>query len=262
MKETNRKKGRQLLEAAAYTQEVERAYYESMFQGREKMKGKGKYAREKWINSLICQGEVDQLKEIFHDCDGINAGEISGNPFRQQLYAIIIGVALSARAAMEGGLAEEEAYTLSDVYIHKADSCTSAAELWKIYGGMVIDFAERVQESKYSRQISNATQIAIDYILSHLHYDINLKEIAEQAGFSETYFSALFKKETGDTVTEFIQKSRVEKSENLLRYSEYSLKKISQYLGFCSQSHFSQTFRRYTGMTPGQYRKKYFKRNW
>ncbi|MEG1292088.1 MAG: AraC family transcriptional regulator [Lachnospiraceae bacterium] len=47
-----------------------------------------------------------------------------------------------------------------------------------------------------------------------------------------------------------------------MKYSEYSLVKISQYLGFCSQSHFSQTFRKYSGMTPGQYRKLYFKRNW
>ena len=48
----------------------------------------------------------------------------------------------------------------------------------------------------------------------------------------------------------------------MIQFSEYSLLEIGQYLGFCSQSHFSKTFRKYTGMTPGQFRKKNFKRTW
>ncbi len=102
----------------------------------------------------------------------------------------------------------------------------------------------------------------MDYILRHLHYEISLKEIADHAGLSETYFSALFKKETGETVSTFIQQSRVREAESLLRYSEYSLMEIAEYLGFCSQSHFSKTFRRYAGVTPGQYRREHFKRIW
>lgn len=135
-------------------------------------------------------------------------------------------------------------------------------QLWELYVRMVLDFAGRVRDSKKDVTISETIRVSIDYILHHLHYDITLKEIADHAGLSETYFSALFKKETGETVSGFIQKSRVKEAQSLLQYSDYSLMEIGEYLGFCSQSHFSKTFRRYAGMTPGQYRKLYFKRTW
>ncbi|MEG0961691.1 MAG: AraC family transcriptional regulator [Lachnospiraceae bacterium] len=243
-------------------QKTEHTYSKTEHSSWEQIKKYSKYEQEKKMGEMIIQGNVEKLRDIFSDYGEQSIGKMNQNPFRQQLYDIIAGVALTTRAAMEGGLHEEEAYGLSDYYIQKADDCTSVKELWNLYGNMIIDFSSRVKTSKSKNQISEVIQVSIDYILKHLHYELTLKEIAVQAGLSETYFSALFKKETGDNVTEFIQKSKIKEAESLLKYSEYSLVKISQYLGFCSQSHFSQTFRKYSGMTPGQYRKLYFKRNW
>ena len=147
-------------------------------------------------------------------------------------------------------------------YIMEADNCQTPAEVWEVYKKAVLDFTNKVNENKSDVLMSEKIKLSIDYILRHLHYDISLKQIADNAGLSETYFSALFKKETGETVSEFIQKSRVREAQSMIQFSEYSLLEIGQYLGFFSQSHFSKTFRKYTGMTPGQYRKKNFKRTW
>ena len=244
------------------TRDMNHDYHREIFENRESMKTRGKYAKEKMIDALISQGEVERVQEILQPAMDGQIGRMSRNPFRQQLYAIIIGIAIATRAAMDGGLSEEEAYTLSDLYIREADACNSTQLLWELYARVVLDFTERVRKEKSNAQISETIQNAMDYILRHLHYDVNLKDIADSVGLSETYFSALFKKETGTTVSEFIQKSRVKEAASMLQYSEYGLQEIGQYLGFCSQSHFSKTFRRYTGMTPGQYRKKYFKRIW
>ena len=43
----------------------------------------------------------------------------------------------------------------------------------------------------------------------------------------------------------------------MLKFSQYSIQRISSYFGFCSQSHFTKHFKKITGMTPGTYRKKY-----
>lgn len=243
-------------------EENERAYQEELFLNRERLRVHSRYAKEKKIGALVAGGEVEKLREILRYAQTQNIGQMSRNPFRQQLYAVIIGIAVTTRSAMDGGLNEEEAYTLSDIYIRDADACNMPGQLWDLYVRMVLDFAKKVRESRKDMSVSETIQISCDYILQHLHYDITLKELAENAGLSETYLSALFKKETGQTVSGFIQKSRIKEAQSLLQYSEYSLMEIGEYLGFCSQSHFTRTFRKFTGMTPGQYRKKYFKRSW
>lgn len=237
-------------------EESERLYHREIFQNREEFVPYNKYEKEKAMNSLIEAGNVEQLKETLEKASHKTLGRMSHNSFRQQLYAIIIGIAIATRVAMDGGMHEEDAYTLSDIYIQKADACTSTDDLWKLYVKAVIDFAERVRQTKNKEQVASvAIQSSVEYILRKLHYNLTLKEIAANVELSETYFSSLFKKEMGCNVSEFIQKNRIKEARNLLRYSEYTLIEIAQHLGFCSQSHFAQTFRKYEKMTPGQYRK-------
>lgn len=250
------------MENQTENKEKECAYSEEMFQIREYLHSHGRFTREEKFNDLIRNGDTEKIGEILSKISEKDLGEILKCSFRQQLYQMIIGTALVTRAALAGGVPEEVAYPLRDSYIEKADSGASSEELWKLYKEMVLNFTERVQEAKASEKVSAVVKIAQDYICKHVHYNPTLKEIAEQTGFSENYFSAMFKKETGETVTEFIQKCRVQEAENLLRYSEYSLNEISQYLGFCTQSHFAQIFKRFTGITPGKFRKMYYQKAW
>ena len=231
-------------------------------QTRDEIRSTGKYAQEKMMNGMIMEGDLKRVTKYLESAEHQRVEKMSQDPFRRQLYTVIVGIAIAARAALDGGLGEEEAFMLSNSYVMEADGLQSAEELWELYKKAIIDFTSRVNENKSDVLMSEKGKLSIDYILRHLHYDISLKQIADNAGLSETYFSALFKKETGETVSEFIQKSRVREAQSMIQYSEYSLLEIGQYLGFCSQSHFSKTFRKYTGMTPGQFRKKNFKRTW
>lgn len=231
-------------------------------QTRDEIRSTGKYAQEKMMNGMIMEGDLKRVTKYLESAEHQRVEKMSNDPVRRQLYTVIVGIAIAARAALDGGLGEEEAFMLSNSYIMEADSCQSPEEMWDIYKKAVLDLTTRVNDNKSDVLMSEKVKLSIDYILRHLHYDISLKQIADNAGLSETYFSALFKKETGETVSEFIQKSRVREAQSMIQYSEYSLLEIGQYLGFCSQSHFSKTFRKYTGMTPGQFRKKNFKRTW
>ena len=73
---------------------------------------------------------------------------------------------------------------------------------------------------------------------------------------SPRYLSRRFKQETGTTITSYIQQARVREAQNLLLLSDESFLEISNFLHFISQSYFIQIFKRYTGMTPQQYRKR------
>ena len=110
--------------------------------------------------------------------------------------------------------------------------------------------------------LSKPIVLCMDYIYSHIHYRITLKELAEYLDLSESYLSKLFRKEMGISVSNYILDLKIDKAKNLLQYSEYTTSDISNYLAFSSQSHFIQVFQKKTGLTPHKYRTHHFRTSW
>jgi YesN/AraC family two-component response regulator len=171
---------------------------------------------------------------------------------------------LVTRYAIEGGLNEETAFSLSDVYIRKMEQCTDVDALMKLNEQMAIEFTLRVAEAKKTPKnyYSPAISRVIDYIYHGKNKTLTLNQLASLVNLTPKYLSALFHKETGQTLTVFIHKVLIEKAKNLLAHSDYSLGEISTYLNFSSQSYFISIFKRYTGITPGQYRKLHRQISW
>ena len=137
------------------------------------------------------------------------------------------------------------------------EQCTDVDALMKLNEQMAIEFTLRVAEAKKTPKnyYSPAISRVIDYIYHGKNKTLTLNQLASLVNLTPKYLSALFHKETGQTLTVFIHKVLIEKAQNLLAYSDYSLGEISTYLNFSSQSYFISIFKRYTGITPGQYRK-------
>ena len=101
----------------------------------------------------------------------------------------------------------------------------------------------------------------MDYIDHHLHESIRLDDLAAFVKLNNNYFSTLFKKETGYTVSEYILSRKLEVAENMLRFSDYSCAEISSFLAFNSQSYFTQCFREKNSCTPAAFRKAHFNKH-
>ena len=97
---------------------------------------------------------------------------------------------------------------------------------------------------------SPAISRIIDYIYHGKNKTLTLNQLASLVNLTPKYLSALFHKETGQTLTVFIHKVLIEKAKNLLAHSDYSL------------GYFISIFKRYTGITPGQYRKLHRQISW
>lgn len=100
----------------------------------------------------------------------------------------------------------------------------------------------------------NQLQQAIDYIHAHLDRDLSLVEIAQVINISPTYFASLFKRATGISPHQYVIKQRVERAKMLLSKTDLEIANIALQVGFSSQSHLTQQFKRFTGMTPKQVR--------
>lgn len=97
-------------------------------------------------------------------------------------------------------------------------------------------------------------QQAIDYIHTHLDRDLSLAELASVINISPTYFASLFKQATGISPPQYVIQERVERAKVMLSRTNLTIANIALQVGFSSQSHLTQQFKRVTGLTPKQVR--------
>ena len=185
------------------------------------------------------------------------AGKLSENEIRNERNLGICSITLATRAAIEGGAVPAKAYKLSDLYINKIDQCKRMTEIFEYRKRSLYDFAKLVVEERAKRANSRYTEQCKEYIRKYYHQKIYISDIAKALGISESHLSRIFKKETGESIQKYSMHMRIERAENLLKYSEASLTEISEYLCFSSQSHFGKVFKVYKNMTPKQYRDYY-----
>ncbi|SDB42912.1 two-component system, response regulator YesN [Ruminococcaceae bacterium FB2012] len=88
---------------------------------------------------------------------------------------------------------------------------------------------------------------------NYMRDDISLNTVAREVGLSPTYFSALFKKETGRGLTEYLNMVRIDRSKQLLCCTSKMIYEIAFEVGFQDYRYFSQIFKKYTGQTPRQF---------
>ena len=180
--------------------------------------------------------------------------KLADDPVTHMKYLFICNATLMTRFAIEGGLDSETAYNTSDLYIYNMNKCRSVDEVLDLHFEMVSYFTKCMQNLKKESIISMHVLKCMDYIDRHLHERILLGQMAAYTGLNTSYLSALFKKETGLSLSGYILKRKLEVAENMLRNSAYSCSEISSFLAFNSQSHFTEAFRKKNGVTPKQFR--------
>jgi len=104
--------------------------------------------------------------------------------------------------------------------------------------GSVVKNAQKFIESNYMRE------------------DISLNSIAYEVGLSPSYFSSLFKKETGKCLSDFLNEVRINRSKQLLCCTSKMIYEIAFEVGFQDYRYFSQIFKKFTGQTPRQFQTK------
>ncbi|QGH35572.1 AraC family transcriptional regulator [Gracilibacillus salitolerans] len=97
---------------------------------------------------------------------------------------------------------------------------------------------------------------AKEYIQSHLGERLSLADVADKLGFNPTYFSQLFKKETGESFVAFRRKIRMEWAKQLIEQNEMRIIDISNEIGYSDLAHFTKSFKKYTGVTPSEYKQQ------
>lgn len=237
---------------------IPESYRQGNSGGQEKMqRPHAPHITEKTLMDMVRTGNLE-YHEALSFAGSVSPGirTKSSDPIRQAKYSVVAFITLCTRAAIEGGLSTECAYTLSDTYTESVDNCNTISEIAAVSHTMYDDFIHRVNRCRNSNGISRPVQACCDYIDTHPMAELSVDELAEKAGYTAYYFSRVFKRETGKAIKEYIRDTRIRQAKTLLSTTNLSIQEISEQLHFCSQSYFAGQFQKMEGISPADYRYK------
>ncbi|WP_461206239.1 helix-turn-helix domain-containing protein [Clostridium sp. DL1XJH146] len=119
---------------------------------------------------------------------------------------------------------------------------------------LVIIINSNTESNVYIKQMK-------DYVKKYYTEDFNIKEVATEIGLTTSYMSTLFKKSTGQTYKDYLINYRLLKAKELLSNTTESVATISRKVGYENENYFSKIFKIKVGVTPSQYRSKYYMLN-
>lgn len=239
-----------------------KALSEHLFSNRENGFSYAPFEREMAFYESVRSGSLETVKNLFTPLGGEGFGKLSDDPLQNLKYHLVVSIAMITRFCINSGMLPEEAYSLSDIYIRQTDHCKSVEEINDVHYNMTIEFTKRMRQINTGHGYSKVVTNILDYISDHLHEKLLVQDIADHVGYTVPYISRLFKAEVNTPLSTYIMQKKVEAAADMLHFSDYSALDISNYLNFSSQSYFIKQFRKYMGITPKEYRERFYTVGW
>mgnify|MGYP000373380085 CR=1 FL=1 len=107
-----------------------------------------------------------------------------------------------------------------------------------------------------SNNYSLPIQRVITYIDTDLTADLSLKALSDSLNINSSYLSTLFKKETGMTLTNYVNKKRIEHAVYLLSSTDMQIQNIAQYCGIPDVNYFTKIFKKVMNKTPSEFKEE------
>ncbi|AZK47551.1 helix-turn-helix domain-containing protein [Paenibacillus lentus] len=249
---------------AQMNQNAKKHFSDLIFQNQEAGEMHNPYDQEVREFNSIRNGDIKQLEQSWREHFNGQYGVLAKDELRAIKNICIVVITLASRAAIEGGVSPEIAYSLSDSYIYQIEELSDPQTITYLCREAEYEYTQMVQDIKKQKRNqtsknSNHPRISQckDYIFKHLHEKIYIKDIAAALNTNANYLAELFIRSEGISISSFIIQEKVNLAKNLLVYSKYSYSEIAANLAFCSQSHFGKHFKEVTNLTPKQYREAF-----
>jgi two-component system, response regulator YesN len=160
---------------------------------------------------------------------------------------------LMYQAAIRKGFSIYEVFSVNELTDAGAQRSSQQSMAW------ALKMVSRMGQALAERQRDSSAVIAKvqSYILDHLHLELTRDEIAKSVYRNPAYLSRLFRKETGFSLSDYIAQQRIERAKRYLIDTNDKVSNIAEGVGYVHFSYFAKLFKKMTGLSPQEFRKKH-----
>ena len=212
-----------------------------------------RYEVEARLMNEVAHGHSMRAAAIMSHFDNSVVEQRSAVPLRNFKNYLIISNTLMRKAVQQGGVHPLYIDKLSSSFGRRIETVMTMDEGKKLAGEIVHKYCLLVRNhamKAYSPLVRKVI-LAID---SDLTADLSLSAHARALGVNASYLSALFRRETGQTLSDYVARARIEQAVFLLNTTRMQIQTIAQHCGIQDVNYFTRLFRRVMGKTPTQYR--------
>lgn len=163
-----------------------------------------------------------------------------------------VTITLADMDVQSAGL-EESKYT----YFKNVDVASSLDEVMTVLDQFMTEVQECTVGAGGKRSDPNMKML-LDYMHEHFDQPLGLAEVAKHFHFNPSYLSSYFSSHKKEGFNEYLNKIRIEKAEELLRSDDVTISEISSMVGYSDHSYFCKVFKKFTGLSPSRYRRKFW----
>ena len=214
-----------------------------------------RYASEKELMEAVSQGQLHRVSTIAAGFYLSATEQRLSDGLRDRKNYMIILNTLLRKAAEYGKVHPVHIDRMSAYYAMEIEQLSGEGEAVSLMEDMIRSYCLLVKEHSL-RNHSDLVGRAIAIIHFDLPADLSLKSIAAQLNVTPSYLSALFKKECGCTLTEYVNDRRLDYALHLLTNTNRQIQNVAFESGIQDVNYFIRLFKRRTGMTPSCYRKQ------
>ena len=212
------------------------------------------YASENELASAISRGQSTQARAIFANLP-LSGFKYEMEPLRNLKNFSIITNTIFRKAAEQGGVHPLYVDQLSTTFMTRIENLTRSDNIFDLWTEMIQKYCSLVNNHN-TRSYSLPIQRVITRINFDITADLSLKTTASYLKMNASYLSNLFKKETGYTLTNYVNKKRIEHAAFLLSTTTLPVSTIAQQCGILDDNYFTKLFRRHYSITPSQFRER------
>lgn len=243
--------GRQIIKEKPFWKEDQPENAQSRMQRMEMMQTR--YAMENTLMDAISHGQYHKVEVLFSQFSLHNFEKRLSDSLRNIKNYCIISNTLFRKAAEKGGVHPYYLDEASSEFANRIEQLGSETEVAALMTEMAKAYCRLVRKQNM-RNYSALVQKAVVYIEGDLAGNLSLRVLAQDLNVNASYLSALFKKETGRTVTDYILQRRMELAAQLLRDTRLQVQTVAQHCGIVDIHYFTKLFKRHTGLTPREFR--------
>ena len=212
-----------------------------------------RYAAENELLQMVSHGQIHKIDMYLNLIDFKGTEQRHVDVIRNaKNYAIILNTLLR-KTAENSAVHPIHIDRLSSSIAKKIELQTSEVQISQLLKEMVRKYTFLIKNHSL-RGYSPLIKQVITQIDNDLSADLSLGTLAAAAGYNASYLSAVFKKETGQTLTEYVTRKRMEHAVFLLNATSMQIQTVAAYCGVPDVCYFTKLFKKVMGKTPTEYR--------